>query len=140
MKIVWNIVLTFVCSTLGGIVMMALAFGCMYLYPMPPGLALDDKEGFAKYVSTLPVSAFVLVLVSHFIGPFIGATLATRFAAYRSIIPAVVIGGLYLLGGILNLRDIKPPLWFAIADLPLYPLAAWLGILLGKQKEPTAKP
>jgi hypothetical protein len=133
-KILWNIVLTMVCAIIVSAIMMAFLPICTALYPMPSGVTPNDQEKFNAYVAGLPPAAHALVLFSHFIGPFIGCLLAARFAAYRSIIPAVIIGVLFLAGGIANWVMLGLGPMFALLEFPLYPMAAYLGIWLGRPK------
>ncbi len=134
MKILWNIVLTILCAILASIIMMAFLPICTAIYPMPEGVKPEDQEKFNAYVATLPAPAHALVLFSHFIGPFVGCLLAARFAAYRSAIPAIVIGALFLIGGILNWKMLQLGPIFAALDFPLYPIAAALAIWLARPK------
>jgi hypothetical protein len=42
----------------------------------------------------------------------------------RSIVPAAVVGALFTVAGILNLREIPHPSWFGFVDVPSYLLVA----------------
>jgi hypothetical protein len=131
-KILWNIGLTIACYVIAAMLMMAFLFLNLAIFPMPDGVKMEDQENFNKYVASLPPTAHAVVLFSHFIGPFVGCLLAARFAAYRSVIPAVIIGVLFLVGGIANWKMLQLSPLFALLDFPLYPLAAYLGIWLGR--------
>lgn len=134
MKILWNVALTILCAILASIIMMAFLPICTALYPMPEGVTPEDQEKFNAYVATLPPPAHALVLFSHFIGPFIGCLLAARFAAYSSAIPAIVIGVLFLFGGIANWVMLQLGPIFAVLDFPLYLIAAALALWLVRPK------
>ncbi|MBM4392809.1 MAG: hypothetical protein FJ090_16920 [Deltaproteobacteria bacterium] len=53
------------------------------LFPMPPGVDFNNEAGFAEYIRTLPVAAFLVVLVAHSAQAAGGAWLASRLAQTR---------------------------------------------------------
>lgn len=134
MKIAWNIFWTIACWFIASVVMIAFLFISIYLYPMPDGVTFENKPAFREYVAGLPPMAYVIVFFSHFIGPLVGIFLAARFSTYRSVIPAIVVGCLFLLGGYFNSRDLEFSARTTAIDLALYPLATVLGIYFGRQK------
>lgn len=134
MKILWNIVLVFLAFIAGSLIMMPIEGIGYVLYPLPEGVEPGANDAFRKHVAGLPLTAFAIVWLSHFFGPLVATFIAARFAAYRSLIPACVVGVLYLAAGITNLILIGHTGAFAIVDLALYPIAFLLGVWLGKQK------
>jgi hypothetical protein len=133
MKILWNIVLVVLAFMAGACVMMPIEAINGIFYPLPEGTKVGTPE-FVKFVAGLPTQAFILVWLSHFSGPLLATFVASRFAAYRSLIPAYVVGFLYLLAGITNLILVGHTPLFALIDLALYPLATAIGIYVGRQK------
>lgn len=136
MKIFWTVMLTFACIFVGMLVLGVFLPLCFALYPMPEGVTPEKPEEFKAYIATLPPPAFILVLVSHFCGPLAATFLVTRFAPLRTAIPAMLIGALFLFAGVMNLKSVGGPIWFAVTDVALYPLATILGIWLGWRKPP----
>lgn len=134
MKILWNVLLVVLALFCGALVMMPIEAINNRIYPLPEGLSTQDMEGMRKHIATLPTSAFILVWVSHFTGPLVATFLAARFAAYRSLIPASVIGVFYLITGVMVSLMLGATLFFVVIDWPLYPLATLLGITLGRQR------
>jgi hypothetical protein len=64
-----------------------------------------------------------------------GALVAALLAPGASAIPAYVVGGLFLLGGIANVFLIPGPAWFNAVDIVLaYLPAAWLAQKLAPLK------
>jgi hypothetical protein len=133
-KILWNILLVVLALAAGMCVMMPIEHVNNTMYPLPPGVSRDDMAAIAKHVATMPAKAFILVWISHFSGPLVASFLAARFSAYRSLIPAYIVGCFYLIAGIAVAIMLGASLFFVAVDLPLYPLATALGIWLGKQK------
>jgi hypothetical protein len=134
MKILWNIALVILAFIAGSLIMMPIEGISYALHPMPEGVKPGANEAFKQYVAGLPITAFILVWLSHFFGPLVAVFIAARFAAYRSLIPACVVGALYFAAGITNLLMIGHTGAFAVVDLLLYPTAFLLGTWLGKQK------
>lgn len=138
MKIAWNVFWTIACWFIASAVMIAFLFISIYLYPMPKGVTFEDKPAFRQYVAGLPPMAYAIVFFSHFIGPLVGIYLAARFAAFRSLIPALIVGCLFALGGFFNSRDLEFSAMTTAIDMSLYPLATVLGIYFGRQNSAPA--
>jgi hypothetical protein len=117
----------------GWIVGMAAKMAFYYLnvalYPMPDGVTFNDKEGFAAYVETLPLTAFLIVLVAHLSQAFFGALVAAKISRKRPMVVAMIIGVLSLIGGYINMQSIQLPTWMWI-EMPLYLVFAWLAAYL----------
>jgi hypothetical protein len=99
------------------------------LYPMPDGVSFNDKEGFAAYIETLPLMAFLIILVAHLSQAFFGALVAAKISRKRPMVVAMIIGVLTLIGGYINMQSIPLPTWMWI-EMPLYLVAAWLAAYL----------
>ena len=57
-----------------------------------------------------------------------GAFVAALLAPNRSLVPPMVVGALFLAGGIANVIMLPSPMWFTLVDLFLaYLPTAWLG-------------
>lgn len=108
---------------------MAFIFLSVALYPMPDGVTFNDKEGFAAYVETLPLTAFLIVLVAHLSQAFFGALVAAKISRKRPMVVAMLIGVLSLIGGLINMQSIPLPTWMWI-EMPLYLVAAWFAAYL----------
>ena len=113
----------------GMAVNMAFAFLNVALYPMPDGVTFDDKEGFAAYIETLPLTAFLIVLVAHLSQAFFGALAAAKISMKRPTTVAMIVGVLSLIGGYINMQTLPLPTWMWI-EMPLYLVAAWLAAYL----------
>ena len=109
----------------GGALNMALIQLNMHvLFPMPPGMDMNNPEEFSTFVATLPALAFVVVLFAHLGQSFFGGWVAARLGASRPILLAMIVGALSLAGGIYAMTLIKGPDWMMV-ELPLYLVTAW---------------
>jgi hypothetical protein len=111
----------------------AIVFLNIALYPMPEGVTFDDKVGFAAYIETLPLTAFLIVLVAHLSQAFFGALVAAKISTKRTMIVAMIIGVLSLIGGYINMQNIPLPTWMWI-EMPLYLVASWLAATIVLKK------
>lgn len=101
------------------------------MYPMPEGLSLEDKAGLQAYVDTLPVTAFLLVIISYVLGSFAGGYVSTLIAKTK-FLPALIVGGLLALAAILNGMAMPQPLWVSIVSVLVMLPMAWLGAKMVK--------
>ncbi|MBT8256989.1 MAG: hypothetical protein KJO49_00845 [Bacteroidia bacterium] len=101
------------------------------IYPIED-VDLSDMEALAEVMPTLTSEYFIFPFLGHAIGTLAGATFAALIAANRKMLFALVIGLLFLAGGIYVNIIIPGPTWFTVADLVLaYIPMAWLGGKLG---------
>lgn len=96
------------------------------LYPMPPGVDMENPEAMGAWIETLPAGAFAIILGAFIGGGFAGGAVATLIARDRPV-PALIVGGLLTVAGIANVAMIPHPLWFTIVSVLVYLPAAWLG-------------
>ena len=94
------------------------------LFPMPEGMDMNDSVAMNAYIATLPAHAFILVLVAHFGQAFVGGWVAARLAGSRPMVLALIVGGLSLLGGIMNAMQLDLPTWMYV-EFPLYLVCGW---------------
>ncbi|MEQ1570842.1 MAG: hypothetical protein ABMA64_34755 [Myxococcota bacterium] len=94
------------------------------LFPVPPELNPSDPAQLAVYVASLPVAALVVVVAAHLGQAFVGGWVAARLAGSAPRVPALIVGALTLVGGVLNLRTLHGPAWMWL-EVPLYLVVAW---------------
>jgi hypothetical protein len=99
----------------------------MLLYPPPPGLDFNDREAMQELLQNVPVGALLLVLASYFVGVLAGSWVAGRLAGRAAVLHGLIIGVFFFGAAVVNLMQIKHPLWFTVASLGLFLPAAWLG-------------
>ena len=113
---------------LGSVVNMALVMLSGKVIPPPAGADITTMEGLKASLHLFEPKHFLFPFLAHALGTFIGALVACLLAPGRSAIPAYIVGGLFLLGGIANTFMLPAPVWFNAMDLLLaYLPAAWLG-------------
>jgi hypothetical protein len=126
--------------TLGTVIGIVVAFAVLMgiellshaLYPPPDAIRVAiEKHDYAAmrslvkdYFPKAPLMALVLIPVAWVAGTFLGALAATGISRGRSIVPAIIVGGLILAGTIANLMMIPHPLWMTLAGVLGVPAAA----------------
>jgi uncharacterized protein YacL len=124
---------TIVGTVLGMIGMMGMHYISMVFYPLPEGITMEDADALNKYMEIAPLGAMLLVIVSHAMGSFIGALVATllsQVSKWKNTTAFkyqfLIIGLIFTYAGWYNLESLTHPFWFKI-DLLFYLPAAYLG-------------
>ena len=126
----------------GMVVMMALHFASMLVYPLPDNIDFmsqdpANQEQLKAWFGTLPAGAFVLAAASHGLGCMAGAVVAMVLSGRRSLLPPGIVGVFFTIGGIMNLSSIPHPTWFPFVDVPIYLVLALLaGYMLLRRGDP----
>ncbi len=118
----------------GSVVNMAIvALGPM-LVPPPAGVDVSTPEGLAAGIHLFEPRHFLSPFLAHALGTFAGALVAWLVAGSRKDVFALMIGLIFLVGGVAAAFMIPAPAWFIAADLVLaYLPMAWLAILMGRR-------
>jgi hypothetical protein len=96
--------------------------------PPPAGADVTTTEGLKASLHLFEAKHFLFPFLAHALGTLSGAFTAGWLAPGRSAIPASVVGGLFLLGGVASVAMLPAPAWFSAVDLVLaYLPTAWLG-------------
>lgn len=120
-----------ICGILAGMAFnMAIVMLSWMLYPPPEGTNMSDPASMKPYIESLPAPAFLIVLVAHAGGAFVGGLVAALITKRVPLVLGAIVGGFFLLGGIINVISLPAPLWFAIVDLGSYLPCGILGAML----------
>ena len=98
---------------------------------LPPGADVSTMEGVIAAMPTFGPEQFIFPFLAHAAGPLLGTFVATLIARSKTTV-AIIMGVLFLLGGIIASIMIPAPLWFKAIDLVFaYIPMAWIGAKLG---------
>lgn len=130
-----------VLAVLGGVVAgsafnMAVVMLSWAIYPPPEGANMSDPATMSAYVQSLPLPAFLLILVAHAGGALVGGLVAALIARRSPLVLGAIIGGFFLIGGIVNAVSIPAPLWFVVVDLAAYVPCGMVGAKLAAPASP----
>jgi hypothetical protein len=119
---------------LGSVVNMALIMVSGKVISPPAGADVTTMEGLKTSLHLFEPKHFIFPFLAHSLGTFVGALVAGLLAPGKSAVPAYIVGGLFLLGGVANAFMLPAPVWFIAVDLLLaYVPAAWLGQALARR-------
>ncbi len=92
------------------------------------GIDPNDMNALAEVMPTLEFEYFIFPFLAHALGTLVGAAIAGVIAASHKMKFSLVIGGLFLLGGIVINYMLPGPTWFAVTDIVIaYIPMAWFG-------------
>lgn len=107
------------------VVTMASQAGIHLLYPPPPGDYTDPAVQ-AAAMARAPAASLILVASGYGLAALAGGLVAC-LVARRHGRPAWIIGGLLVLGTVLNIAMLPHPLWFGPLAIALIAAGSWLG-------------
>ena len=123
-----NVVAVVLGVVVGSVVNMALvAVGPLVVAP-PAGVDVTTAEGLQAGMALLQPRHFLFPFLAHAAGTLAGAFVAARVAANHAARLALVVGLVFLAGGVMAASMIPAPGWFVALDLiAAYLPMAWLG-------------
>lgn len=130
-----NILAVILGAVIGSIVNMMLVSVGPAVFPPPEGADITTIEGLKATMHLFQPRNFLFPWLAHAIGTLVGAFICAKLAASHKQSLALLLGVLFLVGGILNVIMLPSPLWFTLCDLVLayFPMA-WLGARLASGK------
>lgn len=109
-------------------------FGQMGVSQAPSVGPDQDPAAWEAFMQSLSVWELLSASAAHWGGTFLAGCLAMLIAGTRTRRPGIILGGLGLLGGILNAVMLPgQPLWLTVLDIALYLPAGWAAseVILG---------
>lgn len=126
-----NILGAIVGFVVGNIANMLILAAGHFILPPPAGFDGTSMEGFASTIHLLRPVDFTVPFLAHAIGPLVGVLAAMFIVASRHKMIAIILGCLFLTGGIVANFMIPAPWWYRILDVTLaYVPMAYLGYKL----------
>ncbi len=120
---------------IGSLVNMALVSLGPLLVPLPEGANDSTLENLRDSMALFEPIHFLFPFLAHALGTLVGAFVAARFSTNHHLLLGMLIGVLFLLGGIAAASMIGGPRWFIILDLVLaYLPMGYLGAKLAGRK------
>lgn len=127
-KFLRNLLAVLAGLVIGSFVNMALISLSPHLIPPPAGVDVTQAESLAQGLHRFEPRHFLMPWLAHAAGTLVGALVAFLLAARQAMRVALLIGVIFLCGGIAASFMIPAPAWFIAADLLLaYLPMAWLG-------------
>lgn len=119
---------------IGGQINMGILKLGMKILPLPNGVDLNKIETIAANIDKYTFPHFLNVFLAHGLGTLLAAFICVKLAKSQHFNLAMVVGVLFLIGGIMAVSMIPAPMTFNIIDLAgAYIPMAWLGYFLAKK-------
>lgn len=140
--VVRNVLAVLTGVVVGAIVNMALVMAGPSIIPPPSGADVTTMEGLQRSLHLFEPRHFLFPFLAHALGTLAGATVTALLAVSRKLGLALVIGVVFLAGGVANTFMLPGPTWFNVLDMVgAYIPMAWLGARFGISRAPaTARP
>ena len=120
----------------GSLLNMGLVMLGPVLIPPPAGTNLSTAEGLKAAMPLMQPIHFLFPFLAHALGTLGGSWVAARMSAANPRRASLLVGALFLAGGISMVRMVPSPLWFTLCDLILaYLPMAWLGFHWSGRKQ-----
>jgi len=130
-----NILAVVLGLVIGSIINMGIIMIGNYVIPLPEGVDTATVEGMKNAFHLLKKQHFIFPFLAHAIGTFLGAFMTSFVATRHKFRMALIVGVLFLLGGIVAAIMIPAPNWFIVLDLTLaYLPMVWIGNKLKRKK------
>ena len=127
-----NVIAVIAGIIIGGAVNSALIVLSPSIIPPPAGVDVNDADSLRSSIHLFEPRHFVMPFLAHALGTLAGALAAHVIAATHKLPIALVIGVVFLCGGVAASFMIPAPAWFIAADLLLaYIPMAWLSARIG---------
>ncbi len=117
-KTIRNIIAVIIGWLIGSVVNMSLITLGHNLFPIGE-VDTNNIEELSKAMSSLDLEYFLFPFLAHALGTLIGALIAAVIAMKNKKMISMIVGVIFLLGGIAANIMIDSPLWFTIIDLLL---------------------
>lgn len=127
-----NILAVIAGLVVGGVVNMGLVMLSPVVIPPPGGADTTTVEGLNASIHLFETKHFIFPFLAHALGTLIGALVAALISNSGKLLVAMIVGVMFLIGGISAAWMIPAPLWFEAADILLaYIPMALIGARLG---------
>ncbi len=102
----------------------------MAIFPPPANFNPNDPEQLKALMANAPALSLVLVLIGYFLGAFVGGMVATTIIKGTTWMPALIVGAVLTVLGLINLIAIPHPIWFTISGLGIYFAGVFIAFLM----------
>ncbi len=134
MNIVRNILAVIFGFMIGNVANMLVLTAGHAIMPPPAGFDATSMDGVASTIHLLRPIDFTVPFLAHAIGPLVGVLSAMFIAASSRKTIAIILGVLFLAGGIAANIMIPAPMWYRAVDVVFaYVPMAFLGWKLSRK-------
>lgn len=103
----------------------------LIFFPLSAGADPNDPASLAANSSAIPTGSFIVLIIGWGIASFTGAWIAARIADRSQMVHGLIVAGMLVVTGILNLLAIPHPAWVWIIGILAYIGGGYVGARLG---------
>ena len=120
---------------IGNILNMCIIMTSSSIIPPPQGADVTTYEGLKATMHLFEPKHYILPFLAHALGTLTGSLTAALIAQKNKMVLSMIIGAIFLIGGIWMVSMVPSPLWFTITDLTLayIPMAFIAGKLASRK-------
>ncbi|MFN5910310.1 MAG: hypothetical protein ACK45H_03150 [Bacteroidota bacterium] len=120
---------------IGNILNMCIIMTSGSIIPPPQGADVTTYEGLKATMHLFEPKHYILPFLAHALGTLTGSLTAALIAQKNKMVFSMIIGAIFLIGGIWMVSIVPSPLWFTITDLTLayIPMAFIAGKLASRK-------
>ena len=123
---------------IGSIVNMSLITLGPNVIPPPEGVDPTNMDDLMEKIHLFQPKHFIFPFLGHAVGTLVGAFLAAKIARVNQIRLGLIVGAIFLLGGIIMVMSVPSPMWYNLLDLVgAYLPMGWLGAKLAGNNNAT---
>lgn len=126
-SIIRNLLAIVVGLFVGGVINMGFVSLGPTFFPFPDGTDITTMEGLKASMTQMEPVHFLFPYLGHALGTLVGAYTAARIAVSKNMLFALLIGAIFLAGGIRMIQLVGGPTWFCALDLLSYLPMGYLG-------------
>lgn len=115
--VIRNILAVIAGAVIGSVVNGSLIMMSGSIIPPPNGADVTTEEGLKAAMHLFEPKHFIMPFLAHAIGTLIGAVVAAAIAVNNKMRMAMIVGVLFLIGGVANVLILSAPMWFNVLDL-----------------------
>lgn len=103
----------------------------LIFFPVSTSVDPNNPASLATNSSAIPIGSFIVLIIGWGIAAFTGAWTAARIADRSQVFHGLIVSGILLVTGILNLLAIPHPAWVWIIGILAYLGGGYVGARLG---------
>jgi len=102
---------------IGSIINMSIVLLGPNIIPPPNGADVTTMKGLKESMHLFQPKHFLFPFLAHALGTFNGALIAAKFSKFNNTRNALIVGAIFLIGGVMDVFSLPTPIWFALIDL-----------------------
>jgi hypothetical protein len=132
-----DLILPVVAGTMVGMILQVFGEKLIHLfYPLPAGIDIFDRTAIAGFVASMPVSAFLLLLVNSMVCAFVAGSLSAVVSGRTEKTASVITGILLTVAGIFYIVKMPGlPMWYASASVFMQLPLAMVGFAVVRRRK-----